>query len=219
MHCISTRVNARCEIYKSVFPFPILGLTLVINKCYIFHWHWKLNWIFAVKRSWTMDMICKISISRHQRFWLPVTNAHWRKDRELLYEAANCLQIDNFKTGKFKLAHWEVSIHTGRRLCQLEEILFSEKSFFLSCCWESGQKEQFWWNICQIFLHISLYLGRTDLWGKFMWIADLWGLSGEWRIKQIELSPFEDFWGEEREIRALQEEEEDDEDNDGEEEE
>ena len=30
--------------------------------------------------------------------------------------------------------------------------------------------------------------------GKFMWIADLWGLSGEWRIKQIELSPFEDFW-------------------------
>ena len=31
--------------------------------------------------------------------------------------------------------------------------------------------------------------------GKFMWIADLWGLSGEWRIKQIELSPFEDFWG------------------------
>ena len=166
-----------------------------------------------------MDMICKISISRHQQFWLPVTNAHWRKDRELLYEAANCLQIDNFKTGKFKLAHWEVSIHTGRRLCQLEEILFSEKSFTLSCCWESGQKEQFWWNICQIFLHISLYLGRTDLWGKFMWIADLWGLSGEWRIKQIELSPFEDFWGEEREIRALKEEEEEDEDNDGEEEE
>ena len=52
-----------------------------------------------------------------------------------------------------------------------------------------------------------------------MWIADLWGLSGEWRIKQIELSPFEDFWGEEREIRALKEEEEEDEDNDGEEEE
>ena len=33
----------------------------------------------------------------------PVTNVHWRKDRELLYEAANWLQIGNFKTGKFKL--------------------------------------------------------------------------------------------------------------------
>ena len=28
-----------------------------------------------------------------------------------------------------------------------------------------------------------------------MWIADLWGPRAEWRIKQIELSPFEDFWG------------------------
>ena len=74
-----------------------------------------------------MDMICKIGISRHQQFWLPVTNSHWRKDRELLYEAANCLQIGNFKTGKFKLAHREVSIETGRSLCQPKEILFSEK--------------------------------------------------------------------------------------------
>ena len=42
----------------------------------------------------------------------------------------------------------------------------------------SGQKEQFWWNICQFFLRNSLLSGTDRPGGKFMWIADLWGLSG-----------------------------------------